>query len=99
MYNERTQRQLLDERSWRFRVFGSLFIVFGAVALFLASIGLLLAFILASSLSFVLCRVNARDPVVFAAIAALLAVVGLVACLIPARRATRVDPLVALRYD
>ena len=147
LYNEQTQRQLLDERSWRFRVFGSLFIVFGAVALFLASlglygvmsfavsrrthevgvrmalgatrmdvlrlflrqgltqigigvaIGLLLAFILANSLSFVLFRVNARDPVVFGAIATLLIVVGIVACLMPARRATRVDPLVALRYD
>ena len=46
-----------------------------------------------------LIQMNGRDPVTIGSIAALLAVVSLAACVWPARRATRLDPLVALRRE
>ena len=63
------------------------------------SIGLLIATGIGRTLKVILFQVEPRDPTIFAGVAVVLTLVGLVACLVPARRATQVDPLVALRAE
>ncbi len=72
---------------------GLVLVVFGLVAGVLAALGA------TRFLQSLLFGVKTTDPWTFAAVCGLLALVGAWACYIPARRATRVDPMVALRYE
>ncbi len=137
----------IRQATWFYGVFGTLFMVFGFVALFLASIGLYgvmafsvsrrtqevgvrmalgaqgsdvlrlifkqgllqlgiglllglgLAAALSNAMQIVLFRVEPTDPIIFVTIAAVLTLTGLAACFVPAKRATTVDPVIALRFE
>ena len=147
VFNILSHAELVARRTWYYRVFGTLFMVAGLVALFLAAIGLygVMAFsvsrrrhefgvrmalgasaqailrmvlgqglrqlaigiavglgmgmLLARGLQVVLFGVDPADAQVYAGIVAVLGLTGVAACVIPARRATRIEPWIALRGD
>jgi putative ABC transport system permease protein len=70
-----------------------------ATSLIGAAIGLAAAWQLTRTLSGMLYGVTATDPLVFVGVPMLLVMVSVIASYVPARRATRIDPLVALRYE
>ena len=73
-----------------------------ALALTGLAIGVVAALLLTrllSSFSLLLYGVRANDPITFTTVSGILLLVAVLACYIPARRATRVDPMVALRYE
>ena len=143
IYNVYSFNAAIKQATWFYEVFGTLFIVFGVAALFLASvglygvlafsvsrriremgirmalgaegprvlklvmrqgviqlvIGLTMAFFLSDIVSLMMFQVQPRDPTVFTGVALVIAAVGLLASFIPARRATRVSPMEALRQE
>ncbi|HJU66094.1 MAG TPA: ABC transporter permease [Gemmatimonadaceae bacterium] len=142
-----SMKEALARPTWFIRVFGTMFMIFGFMALFLAAVGLyavmsfsvsrrtrelgirmalgaqgrdvvrmifkqgllqitvgmVLGLALAAGvsrlLSEILFDVQPRDPVIFGSVALVLTLTGILACLLPAKRATRVDPLLALRME
>jgi putative ABC transport system permease protein len=147
IYFVNTVGERIAENTWVYNVFGVLFMVFGGVALFLASIGLYavmafsvsrrapevgirmalgaargqvlglilrqgivqigiglaiglgLALLVTRALKDVLFQVSTADPITFVVVPLVLTLTGVLASLLPARRATRVDPLIALRSE
>jgi putative ABC transport system permease protein len=62
-------------------------------------VGVLGSLALTRLMASLLYGVGARDPATMVLVGALLAIVGVIACYVPARRATMIDPLMALRYE
>jgi ABC-type antimicrobial peptide transport system permease subunit len=69
------------------------------LALVGATVGIVVALPVARMAAGLLYGVSATDPLTYAGITLLLLSVALLACYLPARRATRIDPLIALRVD
>jgi predicted permease len=83
-------RMVMTQGAWQL-VIG---LVLGASAA-----ALLLGVLVAAALRNILFKVNVLDPSIYLAVGGLLTVVAAISCFVPARRATRVDPVTALRYE
>jgi predicted permease len=81
------------------RILRQLLLDGGRLVVFGLCLGLVASLALARLMASLLFGVKPADPFTFAVVAAVLAAVALLACYIPARRAMRVDPMVALRYE
>jgi putative ABC transport system permease protein len=147
IYNVDSLRGVIRQATWFYQVFGTLFIVFGGAALFMAtvglygvlsfsvsrrtkelgirmalgasardvirmvmvqggkqlavglSLGLVVAFGLTRVIGLLMFEITPQDPPVFTMVVVIITGVGLLASLLPARRATRTQPTVALRYE
>src|SRR5437667_5273074 len=83
-------RMVMSQGAWQLAI---------GLAVGAGGIALLLGVVAAAALKNILFKVNALDPTIYFAVAALLTAVAAASCFVPARRATRVDPMVALRYE
>jgi len=83
-------RMVMTQGAWQLGI---------GLAIGAGGIALLLGVVAGSALKTMLFKVNALDPTIYFAVAGLLTLVASVSCFVPARRATRVDPMVALRYE
>jgi len=83
-------RMVMTQGAWQLAI---------GLVLGVGGIALLLGVIAAAALKNILFKVNALDPTIYFAVAGLLTLVAAVSCFVPARRATRVDPVAALRYE
>ena len=147
IYNVDSMQGVVDTAGWFYVVFGTLFIAFGAAALFMATVGLygvlafsvsrrmrelgirmalganardvirlvvkqggiqlavglalglVMAYGLTRIIALLMFEVTPQDPPVFTIVVIVIAVAGFLASLVPARRATGVNPIVALRYE
>ncbi len=86
----RILRMVMSQGAWQLAI--GLIIGAGGVAL-------LLGVVAAAALKNILFKVNPLDPTIYLAVGGLLTLVAALSCFLPARRATRVDPIVALRYE
>src|SRR5215467_13596986 len=83
-------RMVMTQGAWQLAIG----LVLGA-----GGVALLIGVVAAAALKNILFKVNALDPTIYFAVAGMLTLVAAASCFVPARRATRVDPMVALRYE